>query len=263
MAEEVRVEKYIKRQGINPKWLYVKLNQEKTRVRLDADNMSLWITPAFNAVYNRAFIKDKTNVPPTHIPSPATGLYSMVICPVERGIFYGGWNERIYEIAKDFSPSTWKRIDDGFEPFMSPSDTGGNPVDVVPTLKSAMSAIKTHFGVDVNHITIDTTIPSIERGHGPCNTPLETINKTFVLVLHDPRVHVGLVVTQEGRHKRTWRMEHGKMLVWSVQDNLPGTKRVVTGTGRFMCVVFRAVERYAVRGGELHRWSPQGFIKEE
>lgn len=263
MKDGVEVSKYLRSGRVNPVWFYVVLNQEKTIVvgpRLDG---SFVVPKSFMAEWDRARIKGTANAPPTHIPSPRTGVYSMVIHPVEREIFTGGLAERIYKavpgfVGKTFSPQAYLQ-----QPIMDPYDRPGGLMEV-DGIDPAMDMLHAAFpGITLNHVSITHGISHFEPGHGPGSKLREDMNKVFVLFLHDPGVRLSLEVWRGDDRLTTWRVDHGMILVWSAQDNDAGLVRKVIG--RCVCVTFRTAERYSFEYDSFNvlRWTPTGYVQHE
>lgn len=257
MSKCTWVFKYNPSGDINPVWWYMIVNADKTEPKASTDNQSVQVTKEILAEYQRACIKDKTKIPPTHIVSPSTGLYSMLVHPVERGIFAGGTNEALFDVAKGL---VGQSLHGGGRHIRFPEE---RPIQWFGyrAVIDAVIGIRETTGANIDHVTIDRGISAYEPGYSANNNhSMERIETTYSVFLYEPGVSASLSITDGKKQVKRWRVDSGMMLVWSARDNDAGFERCLVSTGECIIVTFRCANAFCLDAADrVCEWTPLGY----
>ncbi len=257
MDKRIRVSKYGPSGDINRVWWYMIINADKTEPLFSMDQQSVQVTPESMAEYQRACIKNKTKLPPTHIVSPSTGLCSMLIEPVERGIFHGDTTEKLFADAKGL---VGRSLHGTKRQIRFP---GEMPIDYYghEGVWSALNKVA-RIGLTIpGHVTIEHGIGAFESGYSAGNDhPMERIEITCSVFLYEPGVSVLLMITDGKRQVKRWRVESGMMLLWSPRDNEAGYERCLVTSGECVVVTFRRADAFCMDvRNRVCEWTPRGY----
>lgn len=256
MAERHRVIKYTPNQEIRADWLFFTINADKFKLGAIPASSDFTVDAAAMAAFERAKIKNTLLRPPLEIQSPQ-GVHSTIFSIVDRDVASGHAFERLGAIQ---SGNYVYPLEDSTLLYPVIGDMSPIPF-MPPTLVDIIDGIHAIFpGTDINMVAVHDA-PMLEDCQNDAESlgsgeHVEDVHPCFFMAVAPPKTRVTFEVPACGVE---WRLDYGKMLVWTPQDNIR-FEYTIRSTGDFKLFCLLSAGKSAVDSKlRPYRWNGSGY----